>query len=119
MRLLANLIANGLALYLLAKLIPGQVSYHPHGLRVLVIFAIVLAILNTFIRPILRLISLPLTCLTFGLFALIVNAVVFYLAAYLSPNVDITYLGALAGTILVSILSGVISSVFDDQKRRS
>jgi putative membrane protein len=56
------------------------------------------------------LITFPLSCLTFGLFAFIVNAVVFYISASLS--VGITYIGALIGTIVVSVLNGLLYRVF-------
>lgn len=116
MRFLAHLIANGLAVIVLAKLIPDHVAYRSYG--AVVVFAIVLGLLNAFIRPVLRLITLPLTCLTFGLFAIVVNAVVFYAAAWFSTGVEITYLGALAGTIVVSVLSGVITELFDGNRKR-
>ena len=56
----------------------------------LLIFSAILALLNTFIRPILKLLALPITCLTLGLFGIFINVVMFFLAAliegFLSPS---------------------------------
>lgn len=116
MRLLAHLLASGLAVWILSRFVPQQVDYTHWS--VLVVFIIVLAILNTFIRPVLKFVTLPLTCLTFGLFAIIVNAVVYYLAAYLSTGMKVTYLGALAGTLLTGVLNGFLGSVLAGKRRR-
>lgn len=116
MRLIAHLIASGLAVWVLSRLIPDQVGFTRWS--VLVVFAIVLAVLNTFIRPILKLVTLPLSCLTLGIFAIIVNAVVFYLAAYLSTGMKVTYLGALAGTLLTGVLNGFLESALAGKRRR-
>lgn len=116
MRLLAHLIASGLTVWILSRLIPDQVDYTRWS--VLVVFVIVLAVLNTIVRPVLKLVTLPLTCLTLGLFAIIVNAVVFYLAAYLSTGMKVTYLGALAGTLLTGVLNGLLESVLAGDRRR-
>jgi len=109
-RLIAHLIANGLAVVLLARLIPEQVGYTDTA--AVVIFAIVLALLNAVLRPILQLVALPITCLTLGIFALVVNAVVFYLAGALIDGIQITFIGALVGSIAESVLSGILWRLF-------
>lgn len=110
LRLLVHLIANGLVLVLLAKMLPEQVSYPTN--ESIVIFAIILGLFNAVLRPLLQLVALPLSCLTLGLFAFVVNALVFYLAARLSVGVEITFLGALVGSIAVSVLTGLLGQVF-------
>jgi putative membrane protein len=110
LRVLVHLVANGLALVLLAQVLPEQVSYATN--ESIIIFAIILGLLNALLRPLLQLITLPLSCLTLGLFAFVVNAVVFYLAARLSVGVEMTALGALVGSIVVTILTGLLYQVF-------
>ncbi|HEU4793702.1 MAG TPA: phage holin family protein [Nitrolancea sp.] len=110
LRLLLHLVANGLALVLLAMVLPEQVSYSSN--ESIIIFAIILGLLNAVLRPLLQLITFPLSCLTLGLFAFVVNALVFYLAARLSVGVEMTVLGALIGSIAVSILTGLLYQVF-------
>jgi putative membrane protein len=78
-------------------------------------FALLLGLINATIRPVLRILTLPLTCLTFGLFALVLNAALFGLAARLTPGITVSTWGALLGGIVASIASGVIYSVIDER----
>src|SRR5687768_6584781 len=66
------------------------------------LFAVVLGVINAVIKPVVQLLTLPITCLTFGLFAIVVNTALFWLGAYVTPNLDVSWLGALIGSILVS-----------------
>ena len=71
----------------------------------LAIFAAVLALLNTFIKPILQILSIPLTCLTFGLFTIVINVALFALAAWLVPSMQVAgFWGALVGAVAISIV---------------
>lgn len=79
------------------------------------IFALVLGLLNATIRPVLRILTLPLTCLTFGAFALVLNAALFGLAAWLTPGMTVTAWGALVGALVASIAGGIAFSVLDER----
>jgi putative membrane protein len=73
-----------------------------------VIFAVVLGLLNALVRPILLLVSCPLTLITLGLFVFVVNAVVFWLAANLVPGISVNgFVGALLGSLTVTICTSV------------
>ena len=76
-------------------------------------FALILGVLNAFLRPILLLLTLPLNLLTLGLFTLVVNAIVFWLASVLEGgSVQVADFGAaFLGALLVSIVSFVASRV--------
>ncbi len=78
------------------------------------LFAVVLGGINAFIKPIVNLLTLPITCLTFGLFAIIVNAALFWLGAYVTPNLEVSWWGALFGSLLVSVAAGIIFTVIDE-----
>ncbi|MBX6340896.1 MAG: phage holin family protein [Thermomicrobiaceae bacterium] len=112
--LLAHLVANALAVVVLANVLPHEVAYS--STEAVIVFAIVLAVLNAVVRPVLSLIALPVTCLTLGLFAVIVNAIVFYLAGRLSAGISITFLGAIVGAVVAGVLNGLLS---DALRRRS
>src|SRR5207253_3925749 len=88
LRLLATAVAVLLASYLFPNLIivasPARA----------VVFAIVLGILNAFLRPILLLLTLPLNLLTLGLFTLVVNAIVFWIASGFDIGVSVHDFGA-------------------------
>jgi putative membrane protein len=64
------------------------------------------------------LISLPLTCLTFGLFALVINAALFGLAVALTPGLEVTMWGAIVGAIFASVTNGIVYSVVDEDSNR-
>lgn len=78
------------------------------------VFGLVVGVINSFIKPIVSLLTLPLTCLTFGLFAFVVNAAMFKLGAEVAPGMVVSWWGAFAGSILTSLAAGVIYSVLDE-----
>ncbi len=112
-RLLAYIVA-GMASVLILGTIFGDRMVQ---IAVLV-FGAALGLLEYFIKPVITLVSLPITCLTFGLFALVINAGFFGLAAWVVPGVGVTWLGALVGGAIASVLGGIIYSVFDEETRR-
>ncbi|HYP20080.1 MAG TPA: phage holin family protein [Chloroflexia bacterium] len=78
----------------------------------LAIFAAVLALLNTFIRPIVGMLALPINCLTFGLFSIVINAAMFALAAALVPGVHVAdFWAALVGAVAVSVVGALANMI--------
>lgn len=73
-----------------------------------IIFVPLLAIINAVIGPVLRLLSLPISCLTFGLFSFIVNAVLFWIAGW-ATGAQMSIWGALFGSLVYGVLSTVLS----------
>jgi len=84
--------------------------------RDVITFSIALGLLTAFIKPILKIISLPLTCLTFGAFALVINGGLFAAAAYVTPGLDVTTWGAVVGGVFAAVINGVIYSVVDEKR---
>lgn len=83
MYLLVRLFLNALAVMAVTRLVPGvSVQSFPYAF----VAALVIAFVNALIRPIILLLSLPVNILTLGLFTLIVNALMFWLAASVSPG---------------------------------
>lgn len=77
-----------------------------------VVFALVLGVLNAFLRPILLLLTLPLNLLTLGLFTFVVNAIVFWIASGFDLGVSVHDFGAaFLGALVVSAVSFVASRV--------
>lgn len=77
---------------------------------------VIMALVNSLIRPIARLLTAPLNCLTFGIIGIIVNAVMFWLVGYLAnaagqPVFEVKPLGALVGSILVGLIGGAASQL--------
>ena len=102
-RFLARVLIAALGLWLAAVVLPG-VSYS--GWLDLLLAALLLGLVNAIVRPILFLLTLPLTILTLGLFLLVVNAAMIGLVALLLPGFTVS--GLIAG-ILASIIVGVVS----------
>lgn len=78
------------------------------------LFGAVMGVINAFIKPVVKMISLPLTCLTFGLFAVVINALMFALGAALVPGIEVSTWGAVVGAIFASLAAGLMFSVFDE-----
>ena len=103
MKLLAKILITAGALLLIAQFVPGvSVDSFYHA----VIAALVLALLNIFVRPILFFLTLPVTLLTLGLFIFIINAGLFMFAAsFLEGFAVDSFLSALFGSLLITIVS--------------
>ncbi|MBW4681017.1 MAG: phage holin family protein [Microcoleus vaginatus WJT46-NPBG5] len=91
------------------------ISYLPIGVEIdgfnkALLSAAVFGLLNAFVYPILKILALPLTFLTFGLFSIILNAIIFGLAAYLVTGFRLRYgfWSALLGAILLAFVRGLI-----------
>jgi putative membrane protein len=113
LRVLATALAVLLASGAIAGIgIPGiAITTEPRFVGAIV-FALILGVLNAFLRPILLLLTLPLNILTLGLFTLVVNAIVFWLASLLGGGVQVdNFPAAFLGALLVSVVSFVASRV--------
>lgn len=78
------------------------------------VFSLVLGVLMAFIKPVLATLSLPISCLTFGLFAFVINAGLFWIAGLLTSGVDATAFGCVLGGAIVSALGGIVFAVLDE-----
>ena len=106
MKLIARWLLLAAALLLVAYLYPG-VSVSSFGAAL--IAALVLGLLNTLLRPVLVLLTLPVTLLTLGLFLFVINAAMFYLAARVLDGFNVSGFGAaLIGSLIYSACSVVI-----------
>jgi putative membrane protein len=79
----------------------------------LLLTAVVLGLVNAFVKPILLIVSLPITCATLGLFIFVINALLLMLVS-LIPQLGFSvdgFLWALIGSILISLVSGLLSKV--------
>ncbi len=98
------------AVILTVYLVPGLVV--TGGWLSIFLAALVWSVLVTVIKPVLQVIALPITIITFGLFALVLNALLFYLMAWIVPGFAVTsFLGALLGALVLSILSWLIHQI--------
>ncbi|WP_018477799.1 phage holin family protein [Pontibacter roseus] len=110
MGLIVKILLTGVAALAAAYLLPGvQID----GFVSALILAIVLALLNAIVRPILVLLTIPVTVLTLGLFLLVINAVIILLADSLIAGFDVDgFLWALIFSLVLSIIEGILDLIF-------
>ena len=106
-RFLLHWLVTAIALGAAAYIVPG---IHITSGPVLIIAALVLGFVNAIVRPVLVVLTLPLTVLTLGIFYFIVNGAAFGLAAALVPGFTVASLGsAILGAVVVALVSWVFS----------
>ncbi len=107
----ARWIALTLAILLTTYLLPpALVELRGDRFIVAVVAALVLGLVNTFVRPIVALIALPITVLTLGLFALVINALMIYLVDLIVPGFIVHGLwGAFLASLIISLISVVLT----------
>jgi putative membrane protein len=111
MSLLIRLVINTLAVLLAAYLLDNVIV---DGVGTAVVVAIVLGLLNTFIKPILQIMALPITILTLGLFYFVINVLIIYLVDFLVAGFDVGgFISALLFSLIVSVVSSVLGAILD------
>ncbi|MBE9127645.1 MULTISPECIES: phage holin family protein [unclassified Coleofasciculus] len=98
---------SAIALGITAYLVPDfTITSFPAA----IVAAVVMGIVNAIVRPLLVLLTLPLTFMTLGLFLLVINALSLVLVAYLTPDFTISgFIPAFLGSIVLSLVSGLLS----------
>ncbi|NLL70092.1 MAG: phage holin family protein [Epulopiscium sp.] len=107
--LIARLIINTAALYGAGQFISG---IHVDSWGTALWGAIIFSVLNMIVKPILKFISFPITCLTIGLFSLVINGFILYLTAFLSSIQIDTFGAAFIGGIVVGIINWFLGMIF-------
>jgi putative membrane protein len=125
-RLIVRLLAGAVALAVAAWLIDGiSVGPGTTSERVLTLLAVavIFGLVNAIIRPLVRLISLPLLILTLGLFTFVVNALMLMLTAWIGDQFDLAFevdgfWSALLGALVISVVSFALNLVLPDNYER-
>lgn len=103
MKLLARFLLLVLAILVTARLVPG---IEVEGFWAALFAALILALVNFTIRPLLFILTLPLTIITFGLFAFVINALTFWLVGAIVEGFMVNgFVAALLGSLVVSAIS--------------
>ena len=110
MGLIAQLLLTALATYFAAWITPGVDITNFWSA---IVVAIVLTLLNTFIKPILEFISIPVTFLTLGLFILVINAVIILIASYFVGSFHVSgFWTAMLFSVIFSVISWILEAIF-------
>lgn len=113
MNFVVNILISAIAVALSAFLIPG---IHVDGFLAAIIVAVVLALLNRFVKPVLVLLTLPISIFTLGFFYLVINVLMIYLAAWVvKPDFRVDgFFSALFFSIVLSIVNSILDSMAGD-----
>lgn len=116
MSFVSRIIANSVAVVISAWVLSGV---HLEGFMTAIIVALVLAFLNSIVKPLLVLLTIPVTVLTLGLFLLVINAIIIELAAYLVTGFTVDgFWSALFFSFILSFLNSVFLGS-DDERRKN
>ena len=111
MNFIIRLLISGAIAYLLSKILSGV---HINSIGTAIIFALVLAFLNAIVKPILIVLTLPVTVITVGLFLFVINALIILLADKLMDGIQIDgFWWALIFSIILSIFSSAVQKAMD------
>lgn len=117
MNFLLRLLLSALAVVILSKVLPN-VSVDTYTTALLV--AVVLSLLNFIVKPIMVILTLPITIVTFGLFLLVINAVIILLADHFIAGFAVNgFWWALLFSLLLSFLQSILFSLLKSDKKKS
>lgn len=116
MKIILALVVNALALVITGYIVPG---FNIDSFTTAILAAIILGVVNTFIRPILLFLTAPINLLTLGLFTFVVNALMLSLTAAIVPGIKIDgFVSSLLAAVVLSIVSTALSMLLGDAKKR-
>jgi putative membrane protein len=120
--LLVALIVNAIALIVVVQLVPGiELDWQESPLTLIAVAAI-FAVVNTFLRPIVNLLTLPIRLLTLGLVGIVINVALLLLVVYIAGQLDLPFtvagwprdafgIDVLIAALIASVVMGVVSTV--------
>lgn len=111
MNLLVHIIINTIAVFVVSRILPGITL---DSFRTALVVAVVLGIVNVFIKPILVILTLPLNLLTLGLFTIVINGLMVMVVDYLVVGFSVeNLLWAILFSIAISVVSSFLSNFID------
>jgi len=114
-KIISKILIIALAVIGASHFIPG-ISVNNYLTAIL--FALILGIINVLVRPLAMLLSLPIRLLTFGLFTLIINALMFWLASVLVSGMNIdSFFSAFLGALIVGVVSWAVNLILKENKK--
>ena len=113
LRALLQVVLNGVAVLIAAYIVPG-ISYHG-SLLYLLLVGLVIGLINLVVKPIVTFFSFPLIVVTLGLFYLVINGLMLYLAAWLLQGLEVQGCGAaILGGLVIAIVNWLVRAFTKD-----
>ena len=110
MRFIVNILITAVIVFVLSKLLSPHVQIN--NMVTAIIFALVLAVLNFIVKPLITILTLPLTIVTLGLFLLVINVIIIMLADYFVSGIRIEgFLWAFIFGLLLTIVSTLLNKL--------
>jgi len=110
MNLLFKIILTAVAAFIAARLIPGVTVADA---KTAMLVALVLALLNTFLKPVLVALTIPISIITLGFFLLVINILIVFLAARIVPGFAVHgWMAALLFSLIVSLITYLLEVLF-------
>lgn len=128
--LIVKVLVNAVSVFAAIKLVPQILFNFGNDWWKLIVVAVILAIVNSYLKPILKVLSFPITLMTVGLFAFVLNAVLLLLVAFVSAQIGLgftiggfppnftsnSFVGALLGSIVISVVATLLGMVNSGRK---
>ena len=115
MGFIIRVLVNAATIALAAAFVPGL---RLDGVVPALLAGLVLGLINALVRPVLLVLTLPLTLITLGLFLLVLNGICLALTAWLVPGFDIDgFLPAMLGALVISVVSWILTAFVSDRGR--
>lgn len=121
---IVQLLINAGALYVAVLLVPGlDFAFEPELAWIkFLLVAFIFGLVNTFVRPVLRILTLPITLMTLGIFLIVINALMLLLTGAISAELGLgltvaDFIAALLGAIVISVVGFVLSMVVGTTRR--
>ena len=105
-KIIIGVVLNALALYLVTKFVPG--IQYTGGIMFFVIGGIVIGTLNTFVKPLMKLLSFPLMLATIGLFTFVINAIIFWLTVRIVNVISIADVSVTVTEVWTYLIAAVV-----------
>jgi putative membrane protein len=111
MNIISRILLTALTLLILAYYVPG---IEVDGVYIAIVSAIILGLLNGIVRPVLFILTLPITLLTLGIFSFIINALLFWFASSFIDGFSVSgFWVALFGSVILSLVSTATNKLLD------
>lgn len=115
MKLLLRWLINAIALMIVAYFVP---DFHVRNFGYALIAALIIGLVNSTLGLFLKILTFPFTIVTFGLFLIVINAIMLKMAAAVAPGFEVdTWTAAIIGAILLSLITSFLHWIFKDNRR--
>lgn len=109
MRIILHWVLLSISVFITSKIIPDIII---DPLWVVFIVGACLTLFNMFIKPVIKILTLPINVITLGLFSLVVNGIVFWYMGMFIDGFDVSFQSALIGALIISIINWLLKKIF-------